>query len=173
MTTTTLQQRELKAQFVWTSFILTFFLVQAMVWVAAISITSGDSSHAVVASYDENALKWDELKSLQQASDRLGWNANIELEDAANVLGEHQVTVFLQDRQGNAIEDANVVLQAFHCARASEVQSVQLVEKDHGQYQGVLRVMHAGMWQLSGTASVMGQVFLIEQRMQIDPQGAH
>ena len=79
--TIAVEQKEKTAQFVWTGFILLFFVIQAIVWTVAISITTRDPSHAVVAGYDEKALNWDDEKALRLASANLGWQAEIVIDD--------------------------------------------------------------------------------------------
>ncbi len=66
--TTTIQQKEKTAQFLWTGFILMFFVLQAILWTVAITLTTGDKSHAVIASYDARALNWDEEVAQRNAS---------------------------------------------------------------------------------------------------------
>ena len=63
-----IENKEKTAQLMWTGFILGFFVIQAIIWIIAISITARDASHAVVAGYDEKALKWDDQKALSAAS---------------------------------------------------------------------------------------------------------
>ena len=67
----TLQQKEKTAQFLWTGFILMFFVIQAIVWIVAITLTANDKSHAVLPNYDERALKWNEEVALRAASEKL------------------------------------------------------------------------------------------------------
>lgn len=163
--------RELTAQLLWTAFVLLFFVVQGILWTVAISVTAGDSSHAVVAGYDEQALQWDEVKKLQQASDRLGWKAEIMVDATGDVRGDHKVSVTLSKESnetgGKDIEGVEVELTAFHRARAADPQTLTLEEITPGTYQGVLKVQHSGIWQFSGTASTANDKFLFEQKMNL------
>ena len=72
---------ETLSQFVWTLLIFGFFGAQAIVWLVALTLTANDNSHAIVAGYDENALKWDEQRAEQIASDILKWSASFRIDD--------------------------------------------------------------------------------------------
>ena len=164
MNSTTIQQNEKTAQFVWTGFILLFFLIQAVVWIVAISITSGDTSHAVVAGYDEQALKWDESKSIQHASDALGWKAVLTFDSKKDIRGNQMVNLSIVDQNQNPVENAAVSIRAFHCGHAANVQQLSMSKSSPGNFTANLRVRHSGNWQFEGAAIRNDDVLLINQR---------
>jgi nitrogen fixation protein FixH len=168
MNTASFQQKEKTAQYLWTGFILMFFLIQAIIWTTAIAITSQDSSHAVAAGYDEQALNWDEVKRQRVASEQLGWNAEIEVAPTGDIRGNRSVTVSLKDRTKAPIENAVVNLTAFHRGRAAEVQQVSLTSVEPGVFSATIKIQNSGVWRLSGTAIVDDQQFLFEQQLDID-----
>lgn len=156
------------AQFAWTGFILMFFMIQAVIWTIAITVTARDSSHAVVSGYDELALKWDEVKQLQQDSAKLGWECEISVAENGDVIGNRTLTFQLNDRQGKPIEAAQIDLTAFHRAHASKKRPLTVVAAGGGTYTATLLVNKSGKWQFSGQATCMGDQFLIEQTINID-----
>jgi nitrogen fixation protein FixH len=158
-------QKEITAQFAWTGFILAFFLIQAIIWIVAITYTLGDVSHAVVSGYDEQALRWDEIKSMRNASASLGWLCAIEVSDVSNIRGIRRVTCSLKDRAGQPVADANVKVQAFHVGRAGDKQRLQMVEVEPGIYESQVRIRRTGNWQFSGRAHRADAIFLIDQRL--------
>ena len=79
----TLQQKEKTAQFLWTGFILMFFVIQAIVWIIAITLTSNDKSHAVLPDYDQRALNWNEQVKVRAASEKLGWQSRLSIDETS------------------------------------------------------------------------------------------
>lgn len=167
MDTSTLQQKEQIAQFVWTGFIVGFFVIQAIIWTVAITITSNDLSHAVVAGYDEQALKWDDVKQDLIDSSALGWTAEIQIDSASNPRGNRVINVCLSDRDDLPIENAVVKLRAFHRGRAADVQELSLLSVGPGVYSGNLNVQRSGIWVFSGTATQGEHQFLIEKKFRV------
>ena len=155
--------KERSAQLLWTTIILMFFSIQAIIWTVAISITANDSSHAVVAGYDEQALSWDEVKKARQLSDHLGWLAQISVDSTGDIRGNRGLTVQVKDRDGNSIPNANVQLRAFHRGAAGEPQLVAFDEIGPGVYASTIRVNRFGKWCFAGTVTVDEDVLLIDQ----------
>ncbi len=167
MTDCTIEQKEKLAQFIWTGFILMFFLIQAVIWTVAISITSRDSSHSVVADYDQQALMWDETQAAKRASESLQWNADLQINEPADILGNRNVAMTLIDASQQPIENASVSLRAYHRGRSAEVQELLLDEISPGIYESTVQVQHGGSWQFSGLAVRGQQQFLIDERQLI------
>ena len=161
------QQREKSAQLLWTVIILGFFLIQAIIWTIAISITSNDPSHAVVSNYDEKALRWDEWRALQQASAKLGWVHELAVDDQADERDVRAVTLTLRDAQGLPIDGATVALSSFHCGHAGEKQELAFQSLGDGIYASALQVRYAGKWQFEGAVTVGESTYLIEERQRI------
>lgn len=165
--TITIENKEKSAQLIWTGFILGFFIIQAIIWTVAISITSRDRSHAVVAGYDEKALKWDDQKALASASASLGWKAEIVVDAKADIRGNHVLTIKLKDKTDSPIAGAAMELQAFHRAVASERQPIELRESESGIYTGQIQIQKSGLWQFEGFARRGDETFLVDQRVHL------
>ena len=168
MSTRTIPQNEKTAQFLWTGLILMFFLIQAIIWTFAISITSRDSSHAVVSDYDEQALNWDEVQRQRALSESLGWNSEIRVDPTGDIRGNRVVTLVLKDHDEQPVDNATVSLKAFHRGRAAEVQFVTLEPKGAGVFTTTLQIRHSGQWLFSGTAIAGENQFLFEQQLELD-----
>jgi hypothetical protein len=162
------KKRELKAQLLWTALILMFFLIQGVIWTVAIGMTAQDKSHAVVAHYDEQALNWDEVKQQRQASEALGWQANIQVGETSDVQGNRVITLSLKDENQVPLENAAIELVAFHRARAAEPQNVLLNSVAPGVYSGNILVQKSGRWQFSGSAKSEEHQLLIEQLINLN-----
>ena len=162
--TTTIEQKEKTAQFLWTGFILIFFVIQAIIWAVAITLTANDKSHAVVASYDERALNWDEEVAQRNASVQLGWQANLFIDSAADIRRFHVITLQIRDSDQAPVSGASIELVAFHRALAGEPQRVALAEIGDGVYSGKIQVRKSGLWQFEGKAIRADEVFLIDDQ---------
>jgi len=164
MNTLQIQQAEKKAQLAWTGFILLFFLIQAVIWTVAFTLTSGDPSHAVVEGYDQQAVKWDESRSQQRASKALGWNLQLQVDPAGDIKGMHAITITLNDNKNQPVIGASVDLKAFHRGRAADIQRLVFQEINPGVYSGILQLRHSGHWQFEGNAVVQQDQLLIDDR---------
>jgi hypothetical protein len=162
-----MERREKTAQLKWGVFLLMFFLIQAVIWTVAISVTATDQSHAVVAGYDERALLWDEEKARMVASELLGWKAGITVAESADLRQFRELQLKLVDREGVPIENAIVKLTVFHKAWAAQPQDLVLSEVAGGIYQGNLQVRKSGKWQFNGTITQLESLFLVEQTQTI------
>jgi nitrogen fixation protein FixH len=163
----TLEQKEKTAQLVWTGFILSFFLIQAVIWTVAFSVTANDQSHAVVAGYDEKALLWDEEKARRTASAQLGWQSELVVNPASDIRGFREVTFILHNANNSPITDATVELTAFHRGRAAQRQLVRFSELSDGVYAGQVQIRKTGLWQFDGVARKGDEAFIISQRQSI------
>ena len=166
-----LQRKEKTAQLAWTGFILFFFLIQAIIWIIAISITANDSSHAVVSGYDQRALQWDQSRAVQLASEALGWEAQLLVDQTSDIHGNRIVNLKVHDRQDSPVEQAEAELQAFHCGRASEVQQIALQEIGSGVYSGQVQIRRPGNWQFVGTLVRGDEKFVFNERQHVDVAG--
>jgi nitrogen fixation protein FixH len=161
------KKRELTAQLAWTAFILLFFVVQAILWTVAISVTSQDASHAVVTDYDQQALHWDAVKQRRTASQALGWSATASFGDTADVRGIREVTIKLIDDQNKPIKHAEVDVRVFHRGHAANVQTLKLTHVADGCYRAKIPVRHDGWWVFDGVAKVGDKEYLISTSIQI------
>ena len=169
--TTDLQQKEKSAQLLWTAFILMFFLIQAVIWTVAISLTAGDKSHMILANYDERALNWDDEVAKRHASDKLGWQAEFHFDASGDVQSYHVLSLTIQGPDEQPVSNASVQLTCFHRAYAALPQEITLKEVGLGVYSGKIRVTRSGRWQVEGTATQNENVLLINQ--QIDLTASH
>lgn len=171
-TSNSIAQKERTAQLIWTAVILSFFLIQAVIWIFAISVTANDQSHAVVAGYDEKALLWDDEKARRLASAELGWQAELVVDSTSDIRGYRTLTVNLidakiSDATKSPVEKAKVELTAFHRGRAAVKQQISLTETEDGVYVGRIQIHKGGQWQFEGTATRGEHTFMINDRQSI------
>lgn len=163
-----LTQREATARLLWTGGIIGFFLIQAILWAVAITLTSQDPSHAVLESYDQRALNWDSWQEAQRASRALGWSSRLEVSSTAQVDGRRDVFLQLTDRSGSPLAGATATLRVFHRARAGEARTVSLEEVAPGSFVGDFPAQHSGIWTMELTALKGGERYFQEFRMELD-----
>ncbi len=163
-----IDRNEQTAQLVWTVIIVSFFLIQAVIWTVAISITSNDQSHVVLADYDQKSLHWDESQASRRASKALGWKTSLKIATAADIVGNRSVTLTLHDRNDQPIQQPTVDLIAFHRGQAANQQSIRLQATLPGIYEGVVQIRKQGQWQFSGTIRNSGDQFYLDEKQFIE-----
>lgn len=145
-----IQQKEKLAQWLWTGGIIAFFGIQAVIWAIAITLTTNDPSHAIVADYEKSSLSWDQSQAILKQSQALGWQTELTVSRTASLTGEREIRLQLLDRAGRPIEVAEVNLEIFHYAQAAIVHQVQLQPQGQGVYAGKLPMQRSGYWRFSG-----------------------
>lgn len=160
----TLQQKEKTAQFLWTGFILVFFLIQAIIWIVAITLTAGDKSHAVLPDYDQRAMHWNEEVALRDASQQLGWESQLKVLETSDIRGNRDFRISLTDDVHQPVTSAKIQVRAFHLARAGDPQIIHFKEIEPGLYSGTIQIRKTGNWQFEGLATTGPDVYLINER---------
>lgn len=161
---------EKKAQFIWTGFILMFFVLQAILWSVAITFTANDPSHRVVAGYDEQALGWDEQRALQAASDALAWRLTATVDPAGDIYRNRDVSLAVQDASGQPVTGLVVTVEGYHRGRAAEVMKLTWNEVEPGRYVTSVPVHYPGRWQFSGTMARGDDTRIVEEALSIPAQ---
>ncbi len=155
-----LAQREATARLLWTGGIIGFFVIQAILWTVAITLTHQDPSHAVLEGYDQRALNWDAWQDTLRASTALGWRADLEVGPPSGVEQRRELMTRLWDRNGQPVTQAGVQLRLFHRARAGEAEVVMLREILPGEYVATFRPQQPGIWKFELTATKGENQFL-------------
>ncbi len=162
-----LQEREAVAQLAWTTGIIAFFGLQAILWSVAIFLTSNDPSHAIVDDYDKKAMNWDAQREAEEASRNLGWTCEISPSIRLKNDRQRSVEICLRDRESKPIPSANVSVRAFHKARAAHPVDQQLTETGPGVYSAVLEMPKEGLWQFEVSADLGGDHYQCLQVLQV------
>lgn len=137
----------------WLGFICAFFAAQALLWTMALTFVSGDTSHAIVASYDARALDWDAQQDRRMRSEALGWHAKIGVDQASAETNARTIEVELHDRSDSAVIADDIQLTLFHHASASERQRLSLRAVSPGVYRGSAPLGRPGKWRFEVEAS--------------------
>ena len=161
------QLGERTALMAWTAFVLMFFLMQAVIWTVAISITVSDTSHAVVPNYDQQAMNWDDVKAEKARSAALGWSVQVG-RDLPDEFNQRSVTLKVIDRDGMAVVGGVLEARVFHRSRAANAEVVLFQETSDGMYAAEVHTRHVGRWQIDGRLIVGEQVRLINETFQAD-----
>lgn len=148
-----LQSREALAQMLWTGGIIGFFVVQAIIWAVAITITHSDPSHAVIADRDERIGSWARRREVQVANERLGWQTVVEVVPATAEGGQRQVQIRLQDPAGNPVLAEQLEVTGYHRARVTEKRSLPLEAVEPGVWRVTADLKRAGWWRFEGQAN--------------------
>jgi nitrogen fixation protein FixH len=110
-----------------------------------LAIATSDDGFAVEPDYYRKATRWDETMRERHASEVLGWQSRVTL---TRELDGTRIEVALSDAAGEPLFGAQVSLEAFANARASQVHRVALGETDAGRYVGSVPSRRGGLWEV-------------------------
>lgn len=115
-----------------------------------IGIATRDDGFAVEPDYYEKASAWDETMAERAQSARLGWSSRATL--GGTTAGSH-LSLELLDAVGRPVAGAHVEVEAFHNARAANVEHAVLSETTSGRYEAALQSGRPGLWEVRITAT--------------------
>lgn len=146
-------------------FIITGALLLSSTWIPGAS--TAPSGYA-------EALRWDDLKALRVASDRLGWSLEVVPTDRTELNGDRHVEFLLRNAQGEPLEGAELAITLYHHSRPHEpiTRELKASTERPGHYESALRIHHEGVWRLEATAHRAGDHFLAEADLWIGPPEA-
>jgi nitrogen fixation protein FixH len=139
--------KKVAAGFFWTAGIIGFFVLQAILWTVAITLTYRDPSHAVLEGYDQRALHWDEYQEQLRESKDLNWSCELETNASSERVGHQKMTLRIKDRDHQPVTGAVVMVKVFHRARAGEQQLLAFSEVVPGEYCAEATVQASNGWQ--------------------------
>jgi len=133
-------------------------------------IAVDDPHFALEPNYYDKAVHWDQARAAARRSSETGFQLKVAPLLAAD--GVAPLELELRDRAGNAVQGAEVTVEAFPNAYANHVQRVTLREVTPGRYRAELRGAVLGLWELRLTATSGGARFEQVLRRDMDKRGA-
>jgi nitrogen fixation protein FixH len=131
----------------WPAGIVALLSLHMLAMGVVVFIATRDPSFSVEPQAYKKAVAWDQSRAQHAASVRLGWSAKLQISGVADHLGRRRVTCRLTDERGIAVMAAEVKLEAFHHARASERLHVTMNPEPDGNYTVELPLRRAGNWE--------------------------
>jgi nitrogen fixation protein FixH len=140
-----------------------------------VRIAVHDPGFAVDPDYYQHALKWDTERARQQRSADLGWTVEWDFSTSTESQGKatthaRALGLTLRGAQGQPIRGANVVITAFHNARAAEVQHLKAVDQAGGHYTAELDMPRAGIWNFQVNAELGSDSFVLATQVDLNAQ---
>ena len=159
---------------VWPAIVVGLLSLQIVICMIAFFVATSDPSQAIVRDYHTKALAWDEHMAELRAGEALGWDVELVVAEAADMLGDRTVRLSLKDAQGEPLTGASVSVIAFHLARASQVVEAELKEAAPGEYVTQMKMRKAGLWELAFQARRGEDVypFTLKQQVGADRWGS-
>ena len=139
---------EKRARRFWVSLVVCLLGIQVVIGGVALQLAVGDPSGAVVPSYHEAALNWDQTHHARLASTRLGWAIETVVSDVADESGMRAIEIHVQNELAESASDLEIAGQIYHHARACKVQSVAFASVGEGRYIAMAPMARDGLWQL-------------------------
>ena len=136
--------------------------VAANIWL--IRVASSDPSFAVEENYYQRGIHWDDELAQQAHNRALGWRLEASLSPIEAGHGA-ALRVALADSAIAPITDASVVVKAMHVARAGAPVEVTLTPRGRGEYEAVVPIERAGLWELHIDVHRGGERFTATERL--------
>ncbi|MDH3626396.1 MAG: FixH family protein [Acidobacteriota bacterium] len=136
----------MKHTLIWVGIIVSLLLFSVATQTVLIVSSMTDPSFAVVPDYEQKAADWDLKNAQAQRNRQLGWTLDVRTRPG-NERFELNVEVEIHGTYGKPIRDAHIVFEAFHNARASQIQRSEMVHVGDGIYIATIGGRRAGVWQ--------------------------
>jgi nitrogen fixation protein FixH len=118
--------------------------------IAVYWIANDDPSFAVEPNYYQRAVDWDSTMAQRARSAALGWAADVVL--APPTGDQATLQVRLRNRDGAALDSADVRAEASFNARGADLFEVRLTPVGAGLYAGILPSARVGLWRVDLSA---------------------
>ena len=116
--------------------------------VAVIAVATRNPSFSVEPDHYQKALGWDRLAARKQASDLLGWKAEVVTDAQLDGNKTRRLDCRILDHEGKPVTGATVAVLAFPHARGEERVHMDLHEAEAGVYSARAPMARAGLWEL-------------------------
>lgn len=130
------------------------------------SMSRSDPSFAVEPEYYQKAVDWDKEMQQRATNADLGWQTSVRIV-AAGDASELQIS--LLDKQHVPVVGAAITASAFPNARAAQIQTPTLRERDAGVYAGPVALVFPGEWEIRLKAVKGGDTFTHVARASVAP----
>jgi len=132
----------------WPIAIVGIIALHATAMVAVIAIATRNPSFSVEPDHYQKALGWDRLAARKQASDLLGWKAEVATDAQLDGNKTRRLDCRILDHEGKPVTGATVAVLAFPHARGEERVHMDLHEAEAGVYSARAPMARAGLWEL-------------------------
>lgn len=111
-------------------------------------VASSDPHFALEPSYYDKAVHWDQAQAEARHSREVGLRLALPERLPITKAGEIELEIRVSDRQAAALFGAEVRVEAFPNAYASQIQNLVLSERAPGVYVGRVARGVVGLWEL-------------------------
>jgi nitrogen fixation protein FixH len=132
----------------WPIAIVGIIALHATAMVAVIAIATRNPSFSVEPDHYQKALGWDRLAARKQASDLLGWKAEVTSDAQLDSNKTRRLECRIVDHEGKPVTGATVSILAFAHARGEERVRMDLREAEAGAYTAQAPMSRPGLWEL-------------------------
>jgi nitrogen fixation protein FixH len=132
----------------WPIAIVGIIALHAAGMLAVIAIATRNPSFSVEPDHYQKALGWDRLAARKQASELLGWKAEVTTDTALDSAGTRRLECRLWDRDGKPVTGSTVTILGFPHARGDERIRMELRESEAGLYTARTAMARPGLWEL-------------------------
>lgn len=161
------QIAERRAKWMWVSFVVLLLGLQLVIGGIAIRLAVTDRTAAVVPDYHQASLRWDEQKESRQLLKRLGWDLQLWFSDTVDGGGNRALHIDLTDKNGQAVDQLEVSLTAFHHARGRDIINAKLAGVGNGRYQCLAPLEKKGLWDFDFAFNINGHAARVARTVEV------
>jgi nitrogen fixation protein FixH len=161
----------MNARHAWPIAVVAVLAITVAANVAVFWVAGDPDAAAVEPDYYAKALRWDSTLVAREASDGLGWRADVALARTDGGDGGAAVIVRLRDAAGAPLEDAAVRVEAIHNRHAAHPVRMTLAPAPllgRGAYAARAPLDARGMWEIRLAARRGADVFVDDVRRELE-----
>ena len=132
----------------WPIAIVGVIALHATGMVTVIAISTHNPSFSVEPDHYQKALAWDRLAARRQASDLLGWKAEVTTGAHLDDRKTRSLECRIVDGDGTPVTGATVAILGFSHARGEDRVKMDLRESAAGLYTVQAPMARSGLWEL-------------------------
>lgn len=161
---------EFRARWLWTGVIVGLLLLQVLMCLIAVFLSSADPAQTVVENYHDRALGYEASRVARQRALAAGWALSVSAAGPADILGQRFVELTLVDRHSAPVSGVTGMIEAFHHARGHERQ-LRPLEEQAGR-PGVYRLtgvfVRTGLWEFALAGQLAGESYEVILRQPVE-----
>jgi nitrogen fixation protein FixH len=151
----------------WPIMLVLLFVSQASIVIWTAVIASGPASRPHEDGYYAKSLNWDNEHALLRRAEELGWSIETDVGMSSGAPPQRLVTVHLNDREGQAIDEAVIELVGYHRARSDQQTELVLAPVEGGGYARSMVMRKDGLWEFQIRIRAHGEQLQVSRIIEV------
>jgi uncharacterized GH25 family protein len=149
-----------------------FLLASSVIGVGSMAlVATHDPSFSTEPDYYQKAVHWDQVQAQAAQNQRLSYQLSLPQTLTPDAGRRASIELVVRDHAGQPVSGARVRAEAFSNLAASEITTLDFVERAPGRYETTLATSHLGVWDFRVSADRDADHFTAELRSELVPRG--